>query len=659
MALDLHYRLYCRSGGLHNYLVLALVSSPFDLTRAHREARWLMKHPEFHERPATIMEFIGEGYLNIDRLVRPGIKAALIDIFGEDVNSNNIARVVRAIITGAIGIGKTTIASIILPYMCHWVLCLKDPQAFFDLLPGSRIAFMMMSTSEDQARGVLFDDVKARIDHSTWFVENYPYDPKWTKQIKFPKDVNILPGDSAETTFEGYNILGGILDEADSHKVTKDKDYAEVGYDTINSRIESRFDDRGLIVVIGQMKKEEGFAARTYKTFLKDPKAHTTRMTIWESRGWSYPRYLNPDGTRNSFFYDSRRKEVLPREIGQDLVNNGNDHVFEIPKTYLQSFLNDPIKALRDLAGIPPAIGDPFIGSVDKIEACRGRWIERHGKESPVDDSPTKPVIADWFKGDGDPRKRACHIDLAYSSDGDALGFAMGHVEGIVEVDGEDKPYIVIDLLLRMKARPGYEIQLSDVRRIIYDLRDERRFRLKVVTYDGFQSTDSVQQLRKKRFLADNLSVDRTTLPYEDLRDAIIDGRLEFPPYITYREIGDTKPEEVAIRELMQLEDTGKKVDHPTKGSKDLADAIAGVVTTLMGDRSFHRKVSSHRRDSDLPPSASDGSTSRTGFEIPGLTFHGLGSNGGFGASAPVPPSSDDLGGLLPIGLDLSPRRER
>lgn len=191
------------------------------MARAHREARWLVQNPEFQERPATIMEFIGPGYLDIDEMVRPGIKEALLDIFGDDVNSNNIARVVRAMITGAIGIGKTTIASIILPYMVHWVLCLRDPQKFFELLPGSRIAFMMMSTSEDQARGVIFEDVKARIDHSEWFVNNYPYDSKYTRQIKFPKEIWILPGDSSETTFEGYNILGGILDEADSHKVTQ------------------------------------------------------------------------------------------------------------------------------------------------------------------------------------------------------------------------------------------------------------------------------------------------------------------------------------------------------------------------------------------------------------------------------------------------------
>lgn len=143
---------------------------------------------------------------------------------------------------------NTTMASVILPYMVHWVLCLKSPQEFFDLLPGSRIAFMMMSTSEDQAKETVFGDVKARIQYSPWFRDNFPYDPDFKNQIRFDKDIWILPGSSMETSFEGYNILGGILDETDSHKVTQNKDYGEDGWNTINGRIDSRFQDRGFLL---------------------------------------------------------------------------------------------------------------------------------------------------------------------------------------------------------------------------------------------------------------------------------------------------------------------------------------------------------------------------------------------------------------------------
>jgi hypothetical protein len=626
----------------------------FDMERAEREVEWLVKNPEFEERPATIIEFLGPGYLDIENMVRPGIRAALIEIFGEEVTGLNIAKVVRAMVTGGIGIGKTTIASICLAYMCHWVLCLRDPQKFFELMPGSRIAFMMMSTSEDQAREVIFQDVKARIQHSDWFVNNYPYDPAFKKQIRFPKDVWILPGDSSETTFEGYNILGGILDEADSHKVTRDKDYAEDGYTTINSRIESRFGKRGLIVVIGQMKKADGFASRTFDAFQKDPQAYTLRMTIWESRGWE--RYLKANGERDSFYYDTRRKEILPQAVGAQLASDGNEFVIEVPTEYRTSFQNDPVKALRDLAGIPPAIDDPFISDVHRVELARDKWHERHGAESPVSDSPTKPELAEWFRGDGDPRKRVAHIDLATSPNGDALGLAMGHVDSIVEIDGEEKPYIVIDLLMRMKARPGSEIILGDIRRLLYDLRDERHFKLKIVSYDGFQSTDSLQQLRKKRFTAKHISVDREKLPYEDLRDAIMDERIEFPRYVTYVNIGDTKTEEVLVRELLQLQDTGKKIDHPAKGSKDLADAVAGVCTTLMGDRSFHRRVRSAHSTDDNPaelPLESAGRAPSVSFGAGTPTFSPFGNSG---LSGSMPPIGNDLGLTLPPRLGRTGR---
>lgn len=578
-----------------------------DPARIYEEAAWLLDHPHFEQKPATIREFLGQGHLNIESKVRPGLLQALEDIFGDEVSGRRIAKFEEAMVTGGIGIGKTTFASIALPYMAHWTLCLKDPQDYFNLLPGSRIAFMQMSTSEDQALQVIFLDIKARIEHSEWFVNNYPFDPKFTKQIRFPKDIWILPGDSSETTFEGYNILAGILDEMDSHKITKDKDYADTGFDTIRSRISSRFIDeeenghKGLIICIGQMKKGTGFAARKYKEMKRNPKAHVTRMTIWESLGWE-PRpghkgFLKPDGTRDSFWYDIKRKQIVP-DLVVAIVDNPD--LIEIPNAYKADFDNNPEKALKDLAGIPPATGDPFISLVDKIESCRDRWIEKHGDESPVGTNPVRPEFEPWFRGDSDPRKRAIHIDLATSGDGDALGMAMGHIDGLVETDDEIKPHIVIDCLIRIKVPAGQEIILQDVRNIIYNLKNERKFKIVTVTMDGFQSTDTMQQLRKKKFKVDYLSVDRTTLPYEDLREAIYEERIDFPPYMTYLKKGDTSTVEIAIQELMQLEDTGKKIDHPTNGSKDVADAIAGVCSTLMGDRSYRRGVSSSGSNSDM-----------------------------------------------------------
>lgn len=602
------------------------------------ELQWLKRNPAFLERPASIEEFLNEHYLNIESGVREGVKECLVEIFGKNPNEYNIAEVQRAIFTGGIGIGKTTLASIALPYMVHWCLCLKDPQGFFGLLPGSRIAFMLMSTSEKQAKEVLFGDIFARINHSPWF-NKFPPDPRITTQIRFDKNIWIVPGDSAETTFEGYNILGGFIDEMDSHKVTEKKDYAEDGYSTIHSRITSRFQKRGLLILIGQMKKSMGFAARKFREFSEDGRAggaYAKKMAIWESLGWD--RFLKPDGTHDSFWYDAKRKQFVP-EMALDLI--GRDQLIEIPNAYRKDFQNNPEKALRDHAGVPPIVGAAFISMVDRVEACRDSWHSRFGvDESPVESNAVKPIFKPWFSAT-DTLKRVMHVDIGLTSD--ALGMAMGHVRELKEVDGELKPVIVFDCLIRIKALPGRQIQLSEMRQIIYYLRDELGFRVKKVTLDGFESTDTMQQLTKKRIQGEYLSIDRNILPYHDLREAIYEGRCEFPKFMTYVRHGDVEKEEIAVTELLQLiEGTNGKIDHPDGGSKDVSDAMAGVCTTLMGDRTYRRGLSSTGIGSSA--SADIGSTR---VEVPGFSVSSLGSEGGL-PSLPSMPDMGSLGSLLP-----------
>lgn len=476
---------------------------------------------------------------------------------------------------------NTTYASIALTYMVHWTYCLKDPQKFFGLMPGSRIAFMMMSTSERQAKEVLFGDVKARIEHSPWFQQFCQYDRNIKNQFRFDKDLWIVPGGSEETRFEGYNVLAAIVDEGDSHKQTDRKDYAEEGFNTLYSRIDSRFPDtvndthRGLILVIGQMKSATGFMNKIFGEFKDDPHGSSFRLTIWEAFGWH--KYTeNPKDAetgretapRKSFVYDIQRKKVLSRadadEMGIDYSRNDGGYI-EVPTTYLTAFRRNPVKALRDLAGIPPQATDPFIALTERIDSCQELWHKHYGDESPVTDSPSNPQFKKWFSAP-DKIKRVAHVDIATSGDGDAMGIAIAHIPGLVEVDGEEKPLIVFDALMRIHAPSGSEIMLSDMRRILYRLRDDLGFELKMVTFDGFQSTDSIQLLRKARIATDYLSVDRSKQPYEDLREGIYDERILFPRYLTALNEVDTDLVNIAYQELSQLTDVGPKIDHPPKG---------------------------------------------------------------------------------------------
>lgn len=613
------------------------MTAAFDPKRIAAELKWSQDNPQFAERPATIREFVGPHYLDIASGIRPANMVELEKMVGKTVHGDRITEHMLAMYTGGIGIGKTTVASIILPYLAHWVLCLYDPQAFFNLLPGSRIAFMQMSTSEKQAKDVIFGDIKARIQHSPWFQQNFQFDSAYKNQLRFEKDIWILPGDSEETTFEGYNILGGILDEADSHKMTENKDYAEQGYNTIYTRMTSRFQDRGFLLVIGQMKKANGFASRKYDELSRDPKAYVTRMAIWDSFGWD--NFLKQDGTRDSFWYDTKRHEIVPEGV---VKLTGNTSCIEVPTIYRRDFDNNPEKALRDLAGIPPATGSAFISLVYRIEECRERWKERFPttQYSPSPGDSVAPALVDLnghldLNGLHAPNslKRVCHIDLAYSGEGDSLGFAMGHVPEVVEIEGERKPFIVFDLILRWHAPAGQAIFIGDIRRLIYDLRDECKFKIDRVTMDGFQSTDTLQQLRRRRIDTEIVSIDKQLGPYYDLREAIYERRVDFPQFMVRLRADDTVYTEIAIKELSELIDNGNKIDHPVGGSKDVADAMAGVVYSLMGDRSYHRQANRRPttfKTTEMP----DGSVL---VEHPALV-------GMRGMKAPIPSGFGDLG---------------
>ena len=98
---------------------------------------------------------------------------------------------------------------------------------------------------------------------------------------------------------------------------------------------------------------------------------------------------------------------------------------------------------------------------------------------------------------------------------------------------------------------------------------------------NGFVSHNSVdfkQIMGKKGYVTDYLSLDRTTGPYVSFKNAMQDNRVLLPR------------SNILVKELVELEYTRngakEKVDHPARGSKDVSDAVCGVVSTLLTRRS-------------------------------------------------------------------------
>lgn len=436
-----------------------------------------IKHGKhFNEIPVPIREFIdSDDYLGLKTQCRLRVKEEIVKIFGEEIHHYRLSKHMYGLITGSIGLGKSFTGGIVFAYLVYRLMCLKNPQAYYMFAKKTKLSFMNMSITSTNAKDVLFGEVKNRVESSPWFQKNALPDPRYKNILKFRNNVYVIPGDSAETTFEGYNILGGILDEGDSHKVTSKKSYAEQGFDTIDIRIKSRANPRfghiGFLLVIGSKKKQKGFMQTKYDEFKIMDNAYATHLTIWDARN-------KEDFCGRYFHFHAYKKHVVAAPKGK------NPAILRIPVEYRDDFIKNPDKSLRDLAGFPPHAMQPYFALSEKLLQLEYKSPMRNPVEKAVG---AEVQFYPWFTGKSGA-KYIAHFDLGLNKDGgDYCGFALGHISDWGKIDGEMKPMVCIDCMLRITAPAGGEVIIKDLRNIIYHLIDERNFKIWKISLDGWQ----------------------------------------------------------------------------------------------------------------------------------------------------------------------------
>jgi len=265
----------------------------------------------------------------------------------------------------------------------------------------------------------------------------------------------------------------------------------------------------------------------------------------------------------------------------------------EIPIDLKQVYTIDGDRAIRDISGRPQESLSPFFRDKSRALACLKEDIHNPFNEN------TLTFDEDFVPSDDGAPTYYMHIDLAKSHD--AVGISMCHQEGMAVVSREnlftkeiataevELPLIIFDFIGRLKAGIGAEIILADVREIVYDLQ-RRGFEIGLITFDQWQSVDSVQILRDGGFVVDNLSIDRTfhkiivdykkedtftkkestgknyIAPMQDLKCGMYEERVHIPYH------------EWLEKEIKWAEwDLKKnKVDHPPGKSIDMLHSVAG-----------------------------------------------------------------------------------
>lgn len=541
----------------------------------------------------------------------------------------------EAVLGGSLGWGKSFFATTALSYLIYQMSCLRNPQRAYGIAEGSHVYIAMLSVTEKVARRVAVNELIGKISHSRYFKEKFP--PKSAPsllEIRFPKRIQVVAGSTGSSAIIGLNAFGGLIDETSfmggdkevdrqGRIVTVDK--GEKIYHSIIRRMKSRFQKvghlPGLLILASSKERPVAFVEKRIEQAReqKDPNFYVREYATWDVK----PAEAFTGQTFRIVVGNERfQSRILDNDAPQATVNKYLElglRIVEIPEEYRRDFLSDMDTALRDIAGVATQAVSPFIqkyealhdafeksglrlptGAEGEDDVANGEWVCNSPlvinwgriavqRQRRLPGGYTEDV---WFPMRRPEAPRYVHMDLALT--GDSAGLCIGHISGWTEVVRRDAemneyvelaPVIEIDLLLRIMPPPGDEIDLATVRSIVYQFADHG-FNIRFLSCDSWQSADTLQQVRKRGIEAEVVSIDVTTEPYEVTRTCIYEGRLRAPfhPHCV-REL--TQLQRVPRRSKGMSTSYSYKIDHPAigadgkPGSKDVADALAGVVASL------------------------------------------------------------------------------
>jgi hypothetical protein len=536
--------------------------------RARTDA--LLAKGKYRHNPVPVQQFLEDPFYL-------GLEGQIYDAVMQETININSGKYVEIVLTGAIGTAKTTIALWSTAYQLYLISCLRNPQQTFGLDRASEILFIFQSINADLARKLDYGRFRELLEKSPYFAKYFPYRKDLESEMQFPHRVIARPVAGMETAAIGQNVIGGIIDELNYMAVIENSkssvdggtyDQAVALYNSIARRRKSRFMQQGsmpgLLCLVSSKRYPGQFTDIKEQEATKDPTIYVYDKRVWE---------IKPSAFGGEWFHvfigtPTRKPRIL--EPDEPIAAEDRHLVMEIPEEYRGEFETDMMNALREIAGVSTIARHPFIMNPDAVAAMMtdkpsvfgDRWTDYEANKLMV-----RPKVVR-----NKTMPRFAHLDLSIT--GDNTGLVVGHVDGFVEVSrgatSELLPHIVIDGALQIRPPRGGEILFHKIRDTLYKLRDVG-LPIKWVTFDSFQSVDSIQVLRQHGFLTGMQSLDKTMTPYQFLKSALYDGRIECPHH----------PE--LQKELASLEFIADKnrVDHPPNGSKDVADALAGVVYGL------------------------------------------------------------------------------
>lgn len=494
-------------------------------------------------------------------------------------------------LTGAIGLGKSFMAVLVMLYELYRMLCLKNPYTYYGLQPIDKITFAMMNITLDASKGVAWDKMQQLLQSSEWFMNHGTVSGNVNVEWNPPKGIELIAG-SLPRHILGRAVYCAFLDEISfqpNQDVEKQKEKAKELVSAASTRMQSRFmkgDKNPTILIIASSKRTQQSFMETFIHKRKEMESKTTLVVDepqWVIRNDKDSNIKFKIAVGNKFL----QSEVIPlNATPQDLqeYRNRGFNLLDVPIGYYEQFVEDIDKSLQDIAGISTTSSSRYISGV-RLKEVKNPQLKNPFERDIIEVGNAENDTAQYynfFNMENVPqnmKEKPLYVHLDMSISGDKTGIAGVWIKGSKpHVEGEPESrdgLFQLAFSVSVKAPKGYQVSFEKNRQFIYWLK-EQGFNLKGVSADTFQSYDLLQALQSRNIPTEIISVDKLTdhvcLPYQFFKNVIYEKRI------------DMYDSTLLTEEIIGLErnnNTGK-VDHTPLGgginSKDQSDAVCGAL---------------------------------------------------------------------------------
>lgn len=451
----------------------------------------------------------------------------------------------ECLFTGATRIGKSSTGITCAAYMLYRLMCLRDPQKFFNKKGESKFSLLFFNVTKELAQSVAYREFNDTLAASPWFMEHGTLSKSERNFYYIPEGGKIVIEAGSDVAHSlGKQIFCGFMDEINFAKsgikdINKAKANIKATYDSIVARVEGTFRQNGevwgKIFAVSSKKGDSDFMEDHIQQQMTVGNEH---MIVFDKPQWEVlpPGQFNPEKFYIAIGDRRHRGFVVENDSEQALaeLKEQGYQLMQVPLDMKTNFLADFDISLRDLAGIAVPGALSFISQdildtnivQDRQNPFLNEILEIGTKDSyTIEEFFHLELVPKYIKN----MDLFIHLDLSLNDDKSGIsGSGIVDRKDIVQDNGKtvSMPVFAHAFSVDIKAPRGDKIPYAKITNFIVWLRSQG-FNIELISRDQFQSEYMAQLLEAQGFKTEKISLDRTPDGYMALRSILLEQRVQ------------------------------------------------------------------------------------------------------------------------------------